>query len=54
MPIDSEWSRILNNTAKHIRNVSEQSNVDLWKAYHLVGNLIFIIIKLGAQEPNTV
>jgi len=54
MPIDSEWSRILKNTAKQIRNVSEESNVDLWKAYNLVGNLIFTIIKLGASEPDTV
>lgn len=54
MTIDSEWSRILKDRAKQIRNISEESNVDLWKAYNLVGNLIFIIIKLGAQEPNIV
>ena len=54
MPIDSELSRILKDAAQQSRNVSEESNDDLWKAYNLVGNLIYTLIEIGAAEPDSV
>jgi Arc/MetJ-type ribon-helix-helix transcriptional regulator len=54
MSEDSRLLMILRNAEQQVRQLSEESNKDLWKAYALVGNLLYVQVEQGAEEPSEV
>lgn len=54
MSEDSRLLMILRNAEQQVRQLSEESNKDLWKAYALVGNLLYVLVEQGAEEPSEV
>jgi len=54
MTTNSKLTIVSREASQQVRNVSEKSNVDLWAAYKLAGDLIYRLVEFGTREPKNV
>ncbi|MCE5276355.1 MAG: hypothetical protein LLG43_14620 [Deltaproteobacteria bacterium] len=54
MSKSSKLKKTLLDTEKQVRKISVKHNKDLWRAYNLVGKVIYTLVDLSSREPTNI